>query len=141
MPTAWKVERLTRKHSSTTLGIFTTPPDLPPSTSRPPTPSLAPHAEIPLGFVIGVLDEGCGEGATLHIRGMWVLREAEDKGVGQVLLKAFCGRMKDARVARKLEKSMSCVGDRENVLAWYKEAGFVVRDGGGGGVKLVADCY
>lgn len=115
------------------------PPGLSPSTSRPPTPSLAPHAEIPLGFTIGVLDEGCGEDATLHIRGIWVLPEAEDKGVGQVLLKAFCERMKGGLVARKLEKSMSCVGDREEVLAWYKEAGFVIRDGSGRGVKLVAN--
>ena len=108
---------------------------------------------------MGVLDEGCGEGATLHILGIWVLPEAEDRGVGQVLLKAFCERMKDARVARKLEKSLSSVagegmGEREKVLAWFREAGFAVRDaacGGssssaaegaeGGGLKLVADCY
>jgi GNAT superfamily N-acetyltransferase len=113
---------------------------------------LASHQEILLGFIIGEKDEGSGEGATLRIHGLWVLPEEEEKGVSQVLLKGFVDRMRDGRVAKRIVKSMQAgLGDngeeggkeREMVLGWFRDAGFSVREGGGGqeGLRLVLDCF
>ncbi|KAF8242979.1 hypothetical protein K440DRAFT_90056 [Wilcoxina mikolae CBS 423.85] len=146
-----ELSTLIRDNSPTSLGIFTTPP-VPPSTRRPPTPSLAPHPEILLGFIIGETDEGSGEGATLKIRGIWVLPEGMEKGVGQVLLKGWVDRMNDGRVAKRIVKSMNGgLGDGERkeegkeeemVMEWFRDAGFAVRDDGGQeGFRMVLDCF
>ncbi|KAF8539336.1 hypothetical protein BDD12DRAFT_838796 [Trichophaea hybrida] len=144
-----ELSTLVRDNSPTSLGIFTTPP-VPPSTRRPPTPSLAPHPEILLGFIIGETDEGSGEGATLKISGMWVLPEEVEKGVGQVLLKGWVDRMKDGRVAKRIVKSMKGgLGDgkgegkeEEMVMGWLRDSGFAVRDGDGQeGFRMVLDCF
>lgn len=76
---------------------------------------------------------------------MWV---RDQEGVGLVLLKGFCDRMRDARVAKRIVREMSGeekegVGEGMGgqVLGWYKEAGFAVRMEDGDGARLVMDCF
>ncbi|KAA8905075.1 hypothetical protein FN846DRAFT_951305 [Sphaerosporella brunnea] len=115
-----------RRDSPTSLGVFTCPPL--------PDP-LMPHADIMLGYVIGDTDDGNGEGSTLRIVGLWVLPEQETTGVAEVLLRGWCDRMRDGRVARKIVKEGEEDARRRE---WYRDAGFAVR---GEKEMLVMDCY
>jgi hypothetical protein len=123
-----ELESYLRRDSPTSLGVFTTPALPDPNT---------PHHEILLGYVIGDTDDGNGEGSTLKVVGEWVLPEQETTGVAEVLLRGWCDRMRDGRVARKIVREGE--EDRRK-RQWYLDAGFVVREIGEA-TQMVMDCY
>ncbi|TGZ81432.1 hypothetical protein EX30DRAFT_371429 [Ascodesmis nigricans] len=123
----YEVNEILAAHSPTTLGIFTTPP-VPASTARPPTPSLHPHEEIMVGYILATLskpEEEHGQGPFLTVKET----QAEEDILKVTLIKSWIGRMRDAKIARKIILQEGAVRGEEERGVWEK-TGFVRDEGG-----------
>lgn len=82
-----------------------------------------------IGYIIASLskpEEEHGEGAFVSVREV----QSDEEMLKETLIKSWIGRMRDAKIARKLIVKENAIGTREARAVWEK-AGFVQVEGEG----------